>query len=87
MVRSLQQNRPHELQEDVVRSQPGEQRPQGHPEHGGVRGRVSRVDPRRLQQEEERALLDVGVLGERRQFGALLVEQEDLKQCLARSVM
>ena len=87
VVRSLQQNRPHELQQDVVRRQPREQRPQGHPEHGGVGGRVSRVDPRRLQQEEERALLDVGVLGERRQFGALLVEQEDLKPFLVRSNM
>ena len=80
MVGSLQEDGSHELQQDVVRRQSGEQRPQRHPEDGGVRGRVPRVDPRRLQEEQERALLHVGVLWECWQFGALLVEEEDLQQ-------
>ena len=80
MVGSLQEDGPHELQQDVVRRQSGEQRPQRHPEDGGVRGRVPRVDPRRLQEEQEGALLHVGVLWKGWQFGALLVEEEDLQQ-------
>lgn len=35
-------------------------------------------DARRLKEEEERPLLNVGVLGERGKLGALLVQQEDL---------
>ena len=80
MVSPLQEDRPHELQQDVVRRQSGEQRPQRHPEDGCVGGRVPRVDPGRLQEEEERALLHVGIFWECRQFRALLVEEEDLQQ-------
>ena len=80
MVGSLQEDGSHELQQDVVRRQSGEQRPQRHPEDGGVRGRVPRVDARRLQEEEERALLHVGVVREGWQLGALLVEEEDLQR-------
>ena len=79
MASSLQEDRPHELQQDVVRRQSGEQRPQRHPEDGRVRRRVPRVDPGRLQEEEERALLHVRVFREGRQLGALLVQQKDLK--------
>ena len=80
MVRSLQEDCAHELQQDVVRRQSGEQRSQCHPEDGCVRGRVPRVDPGRLQEEEERALLHVGIFRECRQFRALLVEEKDLQQ-------
>ena len=63
-----------------MRRQSGEQRPQRHPEDGGVRGRVPRVDPWRLQEEQEGALLHVGVFWKRRQFGALLIEEENLQR-------
>ena len=95
MVRPLQEDGPDDLQEDVVSGEPGQQGPQRNPHQPTARcaqvGRRGSCRSRSccrtrscrswglLKEEQEGALLEVRVLGEGGELGALLIQKENLE--------